>query len=70
MEEKRRKGEHTEHGADDDGDAGPHVVGHEDEHEEVADADLQAVEQGLYHVVLVAHRVPGNATIYKFLTKN
>ena len=34
-------------GAEDDGDAEPAVVGHEDEHEEVADGDLHHVEHGL-----------------------
>ena len=48
--------------AQSDGDAQPHVEGHEDEHEEVTDDDLDDVEHGLEQVGRAEHRVPGTGS--------
>lgn len=44
--------------SDGDGQAQPHVVGHEDQHQTVAQDDLQQVQNRLEAVVLAHHVLP------------
>lgn len=43
-----------------DGETEPGVVGHEDEHEEVGEEELQHVQQGLHEVRLTPHAHAGH----------